>query len=681
MQTRKQDPEYMLGSPQEMSGRVLPTYEDAMRHYYLVSGKIKAEKKGYDPAIQEVSQVVADRVEEIWASASIPVISNRGILKAVIRFVEKCRKVEKNWKNPSPAVQAGVDKLREEARKLLDVAQCKCLPAKPLCVCSPKDIVSSDEVPFLVDQRSDRKMAIGGIDKKATMLIRRAEEKKVKKVAEVMEAEERSSAATFSANIGKKLRALCAKKTADEDTDVNVDADPEWRAPSPPRPSSSCSDSSSSSRNKLEFPSACRVAERFNLPSGAAAVFASAVLADVGVVKPEDTSLVVDRKKFSRQRQKFRSETREIELQKLRETQLLGLYFDGRQDKTQVREALPNNKIRVKAVTEEHVVLLAQPGDLYLGHVTPATHGADCLANTLLDFLDDARLETASLRCVGCDGCGTNTGWRGGAIRLMEETLGRPLQWHVCLLHANELPLRHVMETFDGPTGGPNTWSGPLGQQMKNCLELPVVRFQPIPLELPDPDLDSAILSKDQRYTLDMARAISAGECPPELAARNPGTVNHSRWGTTANRLMRLYVGTKRPSAALKNIVTIIIKMYVPMWFAVKMRWQCWEGPKHLAQMAALTRQFQKKYQGVLQKYVQNNAYFAHPENVLVAMVKDDRPAVRRLALHRILEARKQPANADEVRTFTVPVLNFAAEDYTTLIDWDSVQSRGQSRW
>lgn len=44
---------------------------------------------------------------------------------------------------------------------------------------------------------------------------------------------------------------------------------------------------------------------------------------------------------------------------------------------------------------------------------------------------------------VGSDRTNTNTGKVGGVIRLLENRLSRPLQWIICLLHANELPLRH----------------------------------------------------------------------------------------------------------------------------------------------------------------------------------------------------------------------------------------------
>lgn len=38
-----------------------------------------------------------------------------------------------------------------------------------------------------------------------------------------------------------------------------------------------------------------------------------------------------------------------------------------------------------------------------------------------------------------------NSGPLGDVMRLLEESLERPLQRIVCLLHTNELPLRHLM--------------------------------------------------------------------------------------------------------------------------------------------------------------------------------------------------------------------------------------------
>ena len=45
---------------------------------------------------------------------------------------------------------------------------------------------------------------------------------------------------------------------------------------------------------------------------------------------------------------------------------------------------------------------------------------------------------------VSADGCPANTGNTNGAIRLIEELLGRPVQWLICTLHQNELIFRHL---------------------------------------------------------------------------------------------------------------------------------------------------------------------------------------------------------------------------------------------
>ena len=58
---------------------------------------------------------------------------------------------------------------------------------------------------------------------------------------------------------------------------------------------------------------------------------------------------------------------------------------------------------------------------------------------------------------VGCDGTNSNTNANGGLIRLLEELLGRPMQWLVCLQHRNELPLKHLIQKLDGRTQGPTS--------------------------------------------------------------------------------------------------------------------------------------------------------------------------------------------------------------------------------
>ena len=117
--------------------------------------------------------------------------------------------------------------------------------------------------------------------------------------------------------------------------------------------------------------------------------------------------------------------------------------------------------------------------------------------------------------------------------------------------------------------------------QLKTSVQLPVVEFQTIDLDLPDPALDSSLISTHQNYSLDMARGIAKGYIPQELAARDPGEMNNSRWGTTASRVMRVYIGTRRPTVALRTITKIIMALYIPIWFTIKKYWTIAEGAKH----------------------------------------------------------------------------------------------------
>ena len=73
------------------------------------------------------------------------------------------------------------------------------------------------------------------------------------------------------------------------------------------------------------------------------------------------------------------------------------------------------------------------------------------------------------LAIFGRDGTASITGKYNGCIRRLEELLNKPLQWIVCLLHTNELLLRHVLGALDSSTSGPDAFAGPIE---KNCMGL-----------------------------------------------------------------------------------------------------------------------------------------------------------------------------------------------------------------
>ena len=71
---------------------------------------------------------------------------------------------------------------------------------------------------------------------------------------------------------------------------------------------------------------------------------------------------------------------------------------------------------------------------------------------------------------------------------------------------------------------------------------------------------------------------------------------------------------------------------------------------------------------------IQRNGYYAHPENILLAMVHDKNKDIRELGLRRVLKARKIEAEHGKgVRLFKIPKINFDATAYYDLIDWQNI--------
>ena len=57
------------------------------------------------------------------------------------------------------------------------------------------------------------------------------------------------------------------------------------------------------------------------------------------------------------------------------------------------------------------------------------------------------------------------------------------MQWLVCQLHANEFPLRHLLEHLDGPTSGPTAFCGAIGKALSTCEQLTIVQFDNIEVD------------------------------------------------------------------------------------------------------------------------------------------------------------------------------------------------------
>ena len=101
-----------------------------------------------------------------------------------------------------------------------------------------------------------------------------------------------------------------------------------------------------------------------------------------------------------------------------------------------------------------------------------------------------------------------------------------------------------------------------------------------------------------------------------------------------------LYVAMDQPFQQLKSIPTFIMSVYAPMWFAIKVNSCCKDGAKHIFRLISKSRYLSTDLKEIVDRVIQRNSFFAHQENILIAMITDDRELVRELGLRRILKAR-----------------------------------------
>ena len=113
--------------------------------------------------------------------------------------------------------------------------------------------------------------------------------------------------------------------------------------------------------------------------------------------------------------------------------------------------------------------------------------------------------------------------------------------------------------------------------------------------------------------------------------------------------------------------------VYIPVWFSVKKEQSFINGAKHFYKMVSKTQALDNETKNVTNKVFERNAFFAHPENLLVAMVHDENVVVRKLGWRRIKKAREQREDGT-IRSFMLPGLNFEAKSYYELIDWQNCQ-------
>ncbi|GBN72597.1 hypothetical protein AVEN_95479-1 [Araneus ventricosus] len=102
----------------------------------------------------------------------------------------------------------------------------------------------------------------------------------------------------------------------------------------------------------------------------------------------------------------------------------------------------------------------------------------------------------------------------------MKLILNRLLQWFVCQLHANEIPIRHLFAHVDKTTTGPRSLTAEIRKSLAGCEKLSVVSSTPIENTLCEVTYKKD-LSTDQLYLTWSSKSFLRRLPTPDVADRN----------------------------------------------------------------------------------------------------------------------------------------------------------------
>ena len=116
------------------------------------------------------------------------------------------------------------------------------------------------------------------------------------------------------------------------------------------------------------------------------------------------------------------------------------------------------------------------------------------------------------------------------------------------------------------------------------------------------------------------------------------GLIVHSRWLTLAGRILRRYASEQKPSTARVTLAKFCVQVYFPSRFEIKSKHKLTSGPKNLFDLYKRIQNFSNlKVKNKALKVIERNAYFVHPENIVLSMLADPDESIRNAAVDKIV--------------------------------------------
>lgn len=334
----------IFGAPALLPKSQLPTIGDILRFYQYTRYKLKLTAK--EPSSKDIISIIATELQTKWVTdGNLPTVSIQRIRKRIedehLNYRSKMKQFNKveDGGNIEKLLVDISDYRDSNEYSLFDICSCKC-PNLPVCS-GGHERIDPKEVSFLIDQRSDRLMAIGSVDVATTKVLKQRMIRKEQAQARIDKYQEslRTPVATNSDQID------CDSEGTDDS-----DSDPEWQPKQLVR------------SERLNLWLYAIVCDRTAISDTAAARLANALFVCLGIVDQHNRSSIVDKSKIRREREKVRRVLVKRSFDD--NSKLSTLYFDGRRDSTKVR-----TDGKYKDVTEDHYSLVNAEGQ-FIGHIT-----------------------------------------------------------------------------------------------------------------------------------------------------------------------------------------------------------------------------------------------------------------------------------------------------------------------
>lgn len=425
----------------------LPTNQQVME-YFLYIKKNGASNIKKNQTLVNYIHVITNMVCELWKYTNIPIVCKSTIRRHLKNLLMTYKDIVKN---PSK-----YDSNEMYWNKLFEISKCKCgIENNSDCLCSENEKIPPNMVAFFIDQSGPRLLTFDDIQ------VDNMEIDMIDQGSSIAGVNQSPFTVSYAPGSGEET------ESDDENNDVS--------------PNEEQLKVSNISLNNYAV-----ALDRTNTSDSTGSLLATTLIKDLKHSIARKASkdykgisermlsflddLVIDRNKIRREREKFRAE---VQAASTSEVVLQCISYDGKKDATLKKEA-SGSKGRCHKIIEEHITIIKEPESTFVGYTTPTAGTGEEIQKAIVNFLDSKGFSLDYLVANNCDGTAVNTGYKSGVNACMERYLQRPLQWNICLLHFNELPLKGLLTNLLGKQIGPGIWPTELGSELLSCTEEPV---------------------------------------------------------------------------------------------------------------------------------------------------------------------------------------------------------------